>query len=318
MSSVFGEQDSSQGIKIERAGFALGATITGVNLAVPLGEEALSLIRDAWTRYLLLVFPGQQLTAQQLIDFSRLFGELDTYETQPFNRHPEFDEIMLLSNRPVDGKIPPASGSGQNWHTDLSYTTRPAKSTTLYCVEKPSVGGDTMFASMYAAYEALSPKFREYLDGLEAVHDAGLINTKRAPELVAEFKRRNPPVIHPAVRVHPESGRKALYVNDRVRQFVGMTEAESKPIIRFLCEHSITPRFVFRHRWSVNDVVMWDNRCLTHLAVGDFDPNEVRHMLRTSCMGDHYGRFESESVGPAASGSGASQDIETAVASLHD
>jgi taurine dioxygenase len=132
-----------------------------------------------------------------------------------------------------------------------------------------------------------------FLEGLEGIHDASLIQglEKREPAVVAEYKRLNPPVIHPAVRTHPESGRKALYINERVRQFVGLSEAESKPLIRFLCDHSVASRFVYRHYWNVKDVVMWDNRCLTHLAVGDYDPSESRHMIRTSGKGDHCGRL---------------------------
>jgi taurine dioxygenase len=131
------------------------------------------------------------------------------------------------------------------------------------------------------------------------------------------FKRLNPPVIHPAVRIHPESGRPALYVNPRVRQFFGMTEAESKPIINFLCEHSANPRFVYRHRWEEGDLVMWDNRCLTHLAVGDYAPNEYRHMIRTSTMGDYFGRFEYPNIkNPPNEIS--SEEVALGISSLHD
>ena len=190
--------------------------------------------------------------------------------------------------------------------------------TFLYCLEKPSLGGDTLFSNMYTAYVTLSAKMRAFLDELEAVHDVSLINnTKRAPEVVAEFKRLNPPVVHPAVRVHPDTKRKALYVNDRVRTFIGLSEAESKPIIKFLCDHSVTPKFTYRHRWNVRDLVMWDNRCLSHLAVGDFDPNETRHMIRTSCLGDHFGRFENEALArPAVSST--TCELAAAISAMHD
>lgn len=310
-------------IQVQPIAFALGAQVTGVDLRQPLAEPELDAIRLAWTKHLVLVFPGQELDPQQLIDFTARFGELDDYRSQPFNRHPDFDRVMLLSNRRVKGKLLPGASGGQNWHTDLSYTVRPAQSTALYCVEKPAVGGDTMFANMYMAYDSLSAPMREFLDRLEAVHDVSLINAKRDADIVAEFRRLNPPVVHPAVRLHPQSGRKALYVNDRVRQFVGMTEAESKPIIRFLCEHSVMPRFVYRHRWEPKDLVMWDNRCLTHLAVGDFNPNEIRHMIRTSCMGDHYGRFEDPQAAasqsaPLVAGTPDRERVAAGVSSLHD
>ena len=306
-------------IAIAPIGYALGAQVTGIDLAQPLNEEQLHHLHEAWVKHLVLVFPDQSLDPARLIAFSRHFGELDNYESQPFNRHPGFDEVMLLSNRRVNGRLLPGASGGQNWHTDLSYTIRPAKSTMLYCIEKPSLGGDTMFANMYLAYESLSPKLQEFLDGLEAVHDVSLINAKREPEIIAEFKRLNPPVVHPAVRLHPDSGRKALYVNNRVRRFVGMSEAESRPFINFLCEHSVTPRFVYRHRWSVKDLVIWDNRCLTHLAVGDFDPNEIRHMIRTSIMGEYYGRLE-EGAAPAipAQARRPVDELAAGVSSMHD
>src|SRR5687767_977128 len=189
-------------IAITPIGYALGAQVTGIDLAQPISEEQLLEIQAAWVKHLVLVFPDQSLDPARLIAFSRRFGELDNYESQPFNRHPDFDEVMLLSNRRVNGRLLPGASGGQNWHTDLSYTIRPAKSTFLYCIEKPSVGGDTMFANMYLAYEALSPKLQAFLDGLEGVHDVSLISAKREPEVVAEFKRLNPPVVHPAVRLH--------------------------------------------------------------------------------------------------------------------
>ena len=280
-------------LTIQRLGHACGARVTGVDLSKPVSAADLEAIRQAWLENLVLVFPGQKLDPRSLVAFTRNFGELDDYATQPFNRHPEFNEVFVLTNKRTNGKPSPTYNSGQNWHTDLSYTLRPAKGTAVYCVEKPSVGGDTMFANMYLAYERLSPKMREFLDGLEAVHDASLIEglDKRGPEVANEFRRLNPPVVHPAVRLHAESGRKALYVNERVRNFLGLSEAESKPIVKFLCEHSVQPRHTYRHYWTIGDLVMWDNRCLVHLAVGDYDPAEIRHMIRTSCMGDYYGRY---------------------------
>lgn len=307
-------------IAIQPIGYALGAKITGVDLSRPLGDDVVAQIKAAWTRYLVVVFPEQDLDPERLIAFTRHFGDLDSYDSQPFNRHPEHDQVMLLSNKPVNGKLPAGAYNGQNWHTDLSYTLRPAKATLVYCIEKPSVGGDTMFANMYAAYEALSPKMRAFLDDLECVNDVSLISARRDPAILEAFKRLNPPVVHPAVRIHPESGKPALYVNDRVRSFVGMTDAESKPIIKFLCEHSQQPRFVYRHRWDVRDLVMWDNRCLTHLAVGDYDPNEIRHMIRTSTMGEHVGRYENPqaATGSEAVALAVGHDAVAAASLLHD
>jgi taurine dioxygenase len=311
-------------VKVQRVGHACGARVTGIDLSKPVPAEDFAAIHKAWLENLVLVFPDQKLDPHSLVAFTRNFGELDNYATQPFNRHPEIDEVFVLTNKHTRGKPSPTYNAGQNWHTDLSYTTRPAKATSVYCIEKPSVGGDTMFANMYLAYERLSPKMREFLDGLECVHDASLIEglDKRGPEVANEFRRLNPPVVHPAVRLHPESGRKALYVNERVRTFLGLSEAESKPIIKFLCEHSVQPRLTYRHYWSVGDLVMWDNRCMVHLAVGDYDPAEIRHMIRTSSMGDYHGRYldpEKAAAQMHVPGSAAAKAVDAkAVADLHD
>ena len=313
-------------ITVTPVGYACGARITGVDLSKPLSDADFVTVHKAWLEHLVLVFPGQALDPHSMMRFTRLFGELDDYATQPFNRHPEINEVMVLTNKRTNGQPSKTYNAGQNWHTDLSYTLRPAKATSVYCMEKPSVGGDTMFANMYAAYETLSPKMQGFLDGLEAVHDASLIEglDKRGPEVANEFRRLNPLVVHPAVRLHPESGKKALYVNERVRTFLGLSEAESKPIVKFLCDHSVAPRFTYRHYWNIGDFVMWDNRCMVHLAVGDYDPGEIRHMIRTSGMGDYVGRYldpvaaaaQMKAV-PAAAAAKPTADAK-AVAALHD
>jgi taurine dioxygenase len=309
-------------LTIQRVGYACGARVTGVDLSGPVTDGDFATIHKAWLEHQVLVFPGQKLDPQSLVAFTGRFGELDDYSSQPFNRHPEIKEVFVLSNKRTNGKLSPTYNAGQNWHTDLSYTVRPAKHTAVYCTEKPSVGGDTMFASMYLAYESLSAKMRDFLDGLECVHDVSLVEglDKRGPEVANEFRRLNPPVVHPAVRVHAESGRKALYVNERVRNFLGLSEAESKPILKFLCEHSVQPRFTYRHYWSVGDLVMWDNRCMVHLAVGDYDPAETRHMIRTSSKGDYYGRYlDPEAAARLNAPSPAATAVDKgAVASLHD
>jgi len=306
-------------ITVTPVGYALGAEVTGIDLAQPLSKADFETILNAWHQHLILVFPDQHITPLQQIEFSRHFGQLDHHESQPFNRHPEHDDMMLITNKLVRGKPSQTKTAGQNWHTDLSYTIRPAKGTTLYCLEKPAVGGDTCFANMYLAYETLSDKMRQFLDTLEGVHDASLVASldKRDPALTAEFKRLNPLVVHPAVRLHPGTNRKALYVNERVRNFLGMSEGESKAIIDYLCQYSIQPRFVYRHRWRLHDMIMWDNRCLTHLAVGDYDPAEPRHMLRTSLLGEYVGRLLNPPA-DAAPTQTASQDLAVAISNAHD
>jgi len=310
-------------IEILPVGYACGARVTGIDASKPLSPADLATIRKAWIDHQVLVLPGQSLDPRSLVEFTRNFGELDDYATQPFNRHPEINEVFVLTNKRTNGQPSKTYNAGQNWHTDLSYTLRPAKGTSVYCVEKPSVGGDTMFANMYLAFETLSPKMQAFVESLEGVHDASLIEglDKRGPEVANEFRRLNPPVVHPAVRLHPESGRKALYVNQRVRNFVGLSEAESRPLVKFLCAHSVSPRFTYRHYWSVGDLVMWDNRCLVHLAVGDYDPTEIRHMIRTSGVGDYVGRYldpESAATQMKFAPSPEASASAKSVAALHD
>lgn len=280
-------------ITVTPLGFALGAEVTGIDLKAPLNDLTRREIQQAWQKHLVLVFPRQDLTPAELIAFSGSFGELDKNERlqglQPGD--PDHPEILVITTRQIEGKPSASRMSGRSWHSDLTFTTQPAKASFLNCKQKPAVGGDTMFANMYVAFETLSPPMQEFLEKREAIHDASLIKgiENRDPAAVADLKRRNPPVAHPVVKVHPETGRKALFLGKRIRGFIGMTEEESAPILNFLNDHATSPEFVFRHRWSVNDLVMWDNRCAMHMALADFDQNQTRHMIRTSLHGEPSG-----------------------------
>jgi len=280
------------GMAIRQLGFAAGAEVTGLDLRAPLNELSRKAILDAWHRHLVLVFPDQDLSPEQQVAFSRNFGELEQNDALPHYRDPDNAEILLVTNRRQGGKPSETRNTGRNWHTDLSYTGRPAKASLLLCREKPAVGGDTMWANQYLAYETLSPPMRAFVETLEAIHDVSLVKgiEKRDPAKVAEMRRLNPPIAHPVVRTHPDTGRKALYLGQRTRGFVGYTEEESRPILDFLNAHATSAEFVFRHRWAVNDLVMWDNRCLLHVALPDFDQTQTRHMTRTSVIGEPSGR----------------------------
>ena len=301
-------------LTVRRAAYALGAEITGLDASKPLPTGTLAELQRLWLEHLVIVLPGQPLEPEELIAFTEPFGELDDNRKIPHERHPLHPKVQLLSNQPqfVGGKKAGGHRGGIHWHSDLSYTNRPAKATLLLCKVRPDVGGDTMFTNMYAAYDALSPRMRELLEGLEGVHDATLIKgfKKRSPETMAEQRRLNPPIAHPVVRVHPDTGRKALYVSERVRQFAGMSEEESRPLLDFLTAHVAQPEFVYRHRWEVGDLVMWDNRCTMHVALGDYDTDtQTRIMLRTTTLGGRsgslYGRTESAAIAPSQPMAGA-------------
>ena len=289
------------GLTVRPLGFALGAEVTGLDLRAPLDPQDREAVYLAWLDHLVLVFPGQDLGPEELIAFSRQFGDLDRHDSTPHYRDPAHPEILLVTNRPRDGKPSETRNTGRNWHSDLTYTDRPAKGAVLLCKEKPPVGGDTMFANLYLAYETLSPKYRAFLEQLEAVHDVTLVKgiEKRDPAKVADMKRLNPPIAHPLVHVHPETGRKVLFAGQRVRGFVGMTEEESAPILDFLNGHAASYEFTYRHRWTVGDIVMWDNRCTQHVALADFDQTRTRHMMRCSLLGEPSGRvLQAEASAP--------------------
>jgi len=281
----------SLGITVTPLAYAAGASVTGVDLRKPLNAEQIKAITKAWHEHLVLVFPGQDLAPQELVTFTSQFGDIERNDNVPYYRHPEYPEVLLVSNKPVNGKPSQTRNTGRNWHADLTYTDRPAKGSALLCKEKPAVGGDTMFANLYMAYDTLSPVLRSFIEKLEAVHDITLIKgfSRRDPKQVEEMRRLNPPIAHPVVGIHPETGRKMLFISERVRNFVGMTEEESKPLLEFLNRHATSPEFVYRHRWSVNDVVMWDNRATLHVALADFDQTQSRHMMRCSLLGEPSG-----------------------------
>jgi taurine dioxygenase len=280
---------------IRRLTSALGAEVTGADLT-RLGEADFATIQQAWLDHKLLVFRGQTLDHPQYIAFGRRFGELERYlHGNKDYTHPDHPEIYFLTNHDVDGKPSETREVGREWHTDQSYTARPLKATMLYCREIPGHGGDTMFADMQLAYDRLSPALQKVLDGLEAVHDfslrLGTLSGYLDSDKIAARRRQAPPVAHPVVRVHPESGRKSLYVSEAVTShFAGMTRDESAGLLDYLFRHSVRPEFTYRHRWRVDDIAIWDNRCTLHLALKDFEHTSPRHMVRMAVLGTPLGR----------------------------
>lgn len=278
-------------IQIRKLSHPLGAEITGVDLREPMSDATFNEVNDIFLKFGILLIRGQQLTRDQHIAFSKRFGELDNNDAQPRDRDPEYHELALVTNRPKpDGKPSDSRYTGRVWHSDRSYTLVPAAASLLRGIEIPDVGGETMFTNMYMAYDTLSDAYKTLIADLHGVHGGA---TRRiddlTPERAAEMKRLNPPVAQPLVRIHPETGRKALYVGDKVKKIVGMTEDESQPILRYLCMHATRYEFLYRHQWRRNDLIVWDNRCTMHIALGDFDETQCRHMERTTVMGTPSG-----------------------------
>ena len=280
-------------LKLRKLSYALGAEVQGVDVAKPMSEAFFGEIYQAFLDNGILLFRDQDITREQHIDFSRRFGELDRHDALPRDRHPDYPEILLVTNEPKpDGSPSDSRYTGRQWHSDMSFTLVPSLGSLLRGITIPEVGGDTVFANMYLAYETLSDGMKDMIKDLHGIQLSGtrkINNVESGTERREEQKKINPPVAQPVVRVHPETGRKALYLGDKVKRFDGMTEAESKPLIKYLNEHATRFEFIYRHQWKKNDIVVWDNRCTMHLALGDFDETQRRHMERTTVLGTPSG-----------------------------
>jgi taurine dioxygenase len=278
-------------MKFTRLANALGAEVEGLDLSTPLSEAQQRELRVGWLEHLVLLFRGQRLDPAQLIAFSGRFGELERHDNyQSELRHAEHPELLIVKTTRVGGR---RITFGQQWHSDLSYTLRPSMGSCLHCLKLPPVGGDTLFSNMAMAYDALSPTMKRIVDDLEAIHDLshGRSHGDASASQREATQTRNPPVIQPVVRVHPETGRKALFVSEWMcSRIVGMTDAEGRDLIRFLCEHSTREEFTFRQTWRIGDVLLWDNRATVHMALADYPANAERELIRTSISGNAQGR----------------------------
>ncbi len=280
-------------IKVCKLSYALGAEVCDIDVTAPMSETAFGDIYQAFLDHGILLFRDQDITREQHIEFSRRFGELDQHEALPLDRHPQYPELLLVTNEPnADGTPSNSRYTGRQWHSDMSFTQVPSLGSLLKSWTVPEVGGDTLFANMTLAYDTLSEGMKKLIADLHGVHLSGTrkINHALTGEARAEQQRQlNPPIAQPVVRAHPETARKALYLGEKVKRFDGMTEAESQPLIQYLNAHATKPEFVYRHQWRKNDIVVWDNRCTMHQALGDFDETQRRHMERTTVLGTPSG-----------------------------
>lgn len=284
-------------INVRRLSYALGAEITGIDLRRPLDGDTIAAIRRAWLDNQVLVFPGADITPEQQLRFSGYFAPLEEYPLVHY-RLEGYPEIFLLSNRDHMGKPSETRNAARHWHSDLSFTNKPAMGSILRCLQIPDVGGTTMWANQTMAYDKLSPAYQRLIEPLSAVHEL-FSKTKDLKNLdqgkVRDMKKANPRVAQPVVRVHDETGRKALYVSVAVTtEIIGMSQEESDSILEFLFAHQTQPQFTYRHDWKPNDMVMWDNRCTLHMAVADNDHEQPRIMHRTSLVGDYCGELMPE------------------------
>ena len=284
-------------MQVTRIGQHLGARIAGVDLSAP-NAATLAAIEAAFLEHGVVAISDQRLSEPALIEFSRHFGELELNVASSFH-HRKFPHVNVLSNkRTAEGKLVGSPDAGQGWHTDMSYNPTPARASILYAIEVPMRAGeplgDTLFASMTAAWEALDPALQRRLKGLSAVHHFSkfydyMIREKGSPRppLTEAQKATKPPVVHPMVVRHPFTGRSCLYCDPGYTvEIVGLPAAESRALLDELFEYQTRPEFQYRHRWRVGDVLMWDNIATIHMATGGYTPAEHRLMWRTQVLGD--------------------------------
>lgn len=269
-----------QTIEVTPIAGALGAEIGGVDLAGDLSNQAFDEIHQAFLDHHAIFFRDQELTPRQQVAFGRRFGKPNIY---PFVKGlEEAPEIIEILKTETDVK-----NFGGGWHSDTTYLDIPPIATVLYAKEMPDVGGDTMFASTVAAYEALSDGLKETLDGMKAVYSAALgaqggrkqvFKANTGMETQDVDQAADMAAIHPVIRTIPETGRKSLYVNQaHTTNFVGWTPEESKPLIDYLSAHSVRPEFTCRLNWRTSTLAIWDNRCAQHFAINDY--NGVRRRV---------------------------------------
>ncbi|HEX3178035.1 MAG TPA: TauD/TfdA family dioxygenase [Methylomirabilota bacterium] len=270
-------------IGIERVAGALGAEITGVDLRKPLDDATYTLLRRAWLEHLVIFFRDQDLSPAQFLAFARRFGDPVEYPfVKGLDEHPEIIPVLKLAHEHIN--------FGGVWHSDTAYLDAPPMASMLVAREIPPVGGDTLFANMYLAYETLSEGLRRTLEPLRAVNSSSKADASRTREDRMKDSgrevRKDYLAAHPVVRRHPETGRCALYVNvAHTVRFDGMTEEESAPLLDYLFRHQTRPEFGCRFRWRPGSIALWDNRCAQHNAINDYHGHR-RLLHRITLAGD--------------------------------
>jgi taurine dioxygenase len=274
----------SQPLSVHPVAGALGAEISGVDLAQDLDHETVAAIRRAWLEHLVVFFREQDLPPARFLAFARRFGEPIEYPfVRGLDEFPEIIPVLKLENERVN--------FGGIWHSDTTYLDVPPMASMLVAREVPLAGGDTLFANMYLAYETLSDGMQRLLDGLVAINSSAAADVSRTREdrlkdSARADSKKEYSAAHPVVRVHPETGRRALYVNvAHTVRFEGMTEEESTPLLQYLYRHQVRPELTCRFRWRPGSLAFWDNRCVQHNAINDYQGRK-RLLHRITLAGD--------------------------------
>lgn len=261
----------------------IGAEVSGIDLREPLSPAHQSALRQALLDWKVLFFRDQDITTEQHLAFAAAFGEL---EVHPFAPHkPGYPEVLAITHNRE------SRGRENTWHSDVTWRIEPSLGSVLRAIEIPPVGGDTLFADMYAAYEGLTDEVKDRLDGAVAIHDfahfrAAMRKRGKTEEEIEAFNRQYPMVEHPVIRTHPETGRKAIYVNAAFTQhIVDWDPDDSARMLAHLYAQAAIPEYQCRFRWETNSIAFWDNRASQHYAASDYWP-AVRRMERVTIVGD--------------------------------
>jgi taurine dioxygenase len=285
---------------VNPSGKILGATITGLDLAQPLSDADFSGVQSALGAYSVLRFPGQRLTAQQLVDFSARFGRLEINVANAY-QEPGLPQVMILSNMVDNGKPIGLSDAGQSWHTDMSYSKTIAFANVLYGIKIPRRDGRTLgnteFCSMHAAYDGLPQELKQRLDGMTVLHDFNkfweMMRREKGssrPPLTEAQRKAKPPVSHPIFLTHPLTGRKVLYANPGYSVRINeLPENESDDMLEFLFAHQTQPAYRYAHQWEEGDLMLWEDIGTIHNAVADYAPHEHRLIKRCQVMATTFG-----------------------------
>lgn len=272
-------------LEIKQLGEAAGAEVQGLDMLTPWDDATRETVNQAFLDHIVLVFRGQPMTPTQFMAFAGEFGELQPHVAKKY-RHPEAEDIVMMTNVDKDGKFDEVGASrGVGWHSDLSYDQVPARATFMHAVELPDRGGDTRFANMYMAYETMPEDMKRRITGLKAEFRYGGRDGLSRAHLSAEDKAK-PPVVHPVVRLHPETGRPSVYVNPyHALAIVGMPKDESDALLDAIFAWCERPEFQWRHRWQPGDTIVWENRSAVHTATMDYPRDQQRIFMRATVRG---------------------------------
>lgn len=282
-SAVSATNPASDALDITPLSPTIGAEIHGVNLAEPLSPGLRAEIYGALLSWKVIFFRDQRISTEQHLDFSRNFGELEVHPFSPVD--PVHPEVLKITHDET------APGRENLWHSDVTWRAEPSLGSVLHCLECPPVGGDTLFADMYAAFDGLDADVAEAATGAVAVHDfEGFRRAMRkrgvSEEKIAAFDAKFPNPHHPVIRTHPDTGKNGIYVNSAfTKRILGMSETESEELLRALYTQASIPEYQCRFRWSPGSVAFWDNRACQHYATSDYWPS-VRRMERVTIIGD--------------------------------